>query len=433
MRTLALASILLLLVLPPASVAQAPAEHVHLGIPEQDASTTRSVVWYEAVPRPNAALTLSGPDGERTVEASRVDGPSAGVVYEATLTDLVPGASYTYTVLGRTFPLEMPPADLADGPLVIAATGDMGVSDRARETVATIAEIAPELILHAGDISYAEGNQIEWHTWFEMVEEVAASTPWVTALGNHEVGPLGIGNFPVSTEVDYYEQRFSLPHNEIWYSFDWRGVHIVALDTFSSLDAPVDEQIAWLEADLADAADAHWTIAFLHEPLYSSNSHGSSPTVQEAFEAILVAGGVDLVVAAHDHGYERSYPMVAGAATETHSDTYTEGAGVVHLVTGGGGQSLYTGWEEPAPAWSAARESLYHVTELRITPDRLEGRVHPTTSNAFTDSFAIVKTADAPIEDPPSETPLSPWVVVVALAVALATTRCTGSRRDRSP
>lgn len=410
--------------------AQAGPEHVHLGIPTDDPASTLSVVWFSFAPSQDAAVVVDGPDGPRTFAASLVEGPSAGFVYEATLEGLPPDTAHTYTIGERSFELVTPPGRTSPGAgFTFAALGDMGTTDNARANLDAIDALDPAFVLHTGDISYAEGDQTRWHAWFEMVEPVASRLPWITALGNHEVGPIGVGNTGWPAEVAYYQQRFSLPDNELWYSFDWAGVHFVALDTFSQPDSPGPEQLTWLADDLAAAGDATWTVVFLHEPLYSSNNHGSAEDLQTAFNDLFDEHGVDLVVAGHDHGYERSYPLRGGASASDHADTYTEGEGVVHVVTGGGGQSLYTDWEDPAPRWSAAREALYHVTLFTVTDERIEGRVVPSAGGAFEDSFAILKpggaTGAAGGSEGASESPgLGPLVVLGVLAgIAMAARR----------
>ncbi|HVM45233.1 MAG TPA: metallophosphoesterase, partial [Candidatus Thermoplasmatota archaeon] len=184
--------------------------------------------------------------------------------------------------------------------------------------------------------------------------------------------------------------------------FDWAGVHIVSLDTFSQAGI-AQKQVAWLEEDLAAHADAAWTIVMLHEPPFSSNAaHGSSERARDAFADVLARHGVDLILAAHDHAYERTHPI----------------DGVVYVVSGGGGQSLYTQWE-PKPAWSAARGAEYHVTLLEVYPDRIEGRVVPTMGGTLADAFTLKAQraggAAAAVATNETPMPLAPFLALVAV------------------
>lgn len=404
MRALALFALLLV------PIAAAAPEQVHLGIPTEDPSASMSVLWLDLDP-------FAGPQsvtfGTNEVAARIVEGPSVGKAYEALLEGLTPDTEYEYSVGASSFVFRTPAARLdADRPLRVVALGDHGTNERSAATVAAIEELAPDLVLHMGDISYAEGRQNEWIDWFRMVEPVAATRPWVTALGNHETytgaGPYALVGPPSPLEIGFYQQRFGLPGNEIWYSFDQAGVHFVALDTFSQ-GGIAQEEVDWLEQDLAAHADARWTVAFLHEPPFSSNAnHGSSERVQDAFVEIFARHGVDLVLAAHDHSYERTVAM----------------DGVVYLVSGGGGESLYDEWEAE-PDWSAVRGSEYHVTLLEFYPDRIEGRVVATQDGDLADEFTIGSGSldDTPAAIVTTETPATAAIAIVALALAFAFAR----------
>lgn len=98
-----------------------------------------------------------------------------------------------------------------------------------------------------------------------------------------------------------------------WVSLDVTS--LVTSDTQSSL-ALSSEQISWLKNDLA--SDAHkCTLAFMHRARFSSGPHGSSTGPLEAWKA-LCADGAELVLAGHDHLYERFAPQDPnGTSTST--------------------------------------------------------------------------------------------------------------------
>ena len=93
---------------------------------------------------------------------------------------------------------------------------------------------------------------------------------------------------------------------------------------FFALDSNyIDQtQLEWLEKELA-ASDSQWKIAFFHHPLYSSGEkHGSDDALREQLEPLFVKYGVSLVLAGHEHFYERIKPQkgithfVAGSAAK---------------------------------------------------------------------------------------------------------------------
>jgi hypothetical protein len=94
---------------------------------------------------------------------------------------------------------------------------------------------------------------------------------------------------------------------------------MVALDTEHT--GPI--QAAWLEADLT-ANKLPWTIVYGHKPAHSSGEHGDDGPVNQWFVPILKAHHVPLVLAGHDHHYERFNPI----------------DGTTYIVTGGGGRGV---------------------------------------------------------------------------------------------
>lgn len=43
-----------------------------------------------------------------------------------------------------------------------------------------------ELVLHCGDVSYADGDPRGWTAFFDAVEGYAAAAPYMVAVGNHD-------------------------------------------------------------------------------------------------------------------------------------------------------------------------------------------------------------------------------------------------------
>jgi hypothetical protein len=108
---------------------------------------------------------------------------------------------------------------------------------------------------------------------------------------------------------DDSNQRFYKNFNmggKKYYTFKPRdGIRFFALDS-NYLDK---EQIAWLEKELA-ASGSDWKIAFFHHPLYSSGAtHGSATEIRQVLEPIFLKYGVSLVLAGHEHFYERIKPQ----------------------------------------------------------------------------------------------------------------------------
>lgn len=235
-------------------------------------------------------------------------------------------------------------------------------------------------IIHVGDFAYDlrdDGgrngdsfmNRIQGVNMASGVRGSLASTlPYLTAVGNHEIG---------SGSFDNYRARFNMPRSDIndgfdmWWSADIGLVHLVVLssETFFARSQDNARQVAWLKADLAAAnknrGDVPWVIAMAHRPIYCSNLDGDDCTkpdsvLRAGFEDALVEGGVDIAFWAHEHSYERTWP-VSGNGSHVESD-YVDPKAPVHIITGFAGCNEDDGAclnpiGPPLGNWSAFRQS----------------------------------------------------------------------------
>jgi hypothetical protein len=139
--------------------------------------------------------------------------------------------------------------------------------------------------------------------------------------------------------------------------------------------------------------------------MYSSNDyHGSEVELRDALELLYVEQGVNLVIAGHDHFYERTWPVNGEIVSDKGGgDIFGQGHEPIHLVIGIGGRSAYEELQEPQPEWSAYREnSSYGWTrlvyddntrQLEFTHHRIDG----TIGDSFTiqESFIKIESKDS--------------------------------------
>lgn len=146
-----------------------------------------------------------------------------------------------------------------------------------------------------------------------------------------------------------------------WYSWRSGPALVVVLDS-TRPDDP--EQLDWLERTLA-STDATWRIVALHHPPYSSGWHGSATDVREAFQPIFERYGVQLVLAGHDHDYQRSVP-INGITYVCLADTLCD----IHVRYG----------NDPAPPvyWLRTDDPAGPVRAATSGPSALEAEARPT-------------------------------------------------------
>jgi len=308
----------------------------------------------------------------------------------ASMTGLTPGEEVTYRVgSGGDWSNEFTfiPIDSSERHFEWISIGDHGDSSEAMDvSEAIIADSKAQMVTISGDISYADGEQTAWDDWFNFQQDSMTAIPWVTAVGNHENEP-GYGFTP-------YEHRFDsdgqIESEIFWYSRDVPGVHMVFMSTEHDYQ-PGSTQYAWLEEDLGSVNRdvTPFVIVYGHKPMYSSNSyHGSEIELRAALESLYVEQEVDLVIAGHDHFYERTWPVLGEEVdhgNSKHLDRFAQESAPIHLVIGVAGRSAYEELDEPQPVWSAYRENNTYgwtrlvydgdAQELAFTHYRIDGTI----------------------------------------------------------
>jgi hypothetical protein len=329
----------------------------------------------------------------------------SGRTHAIVLTGLQPDTEYTYTVDAcgtRTEPRRFSTAPSPGTRRVRFATvGDFGTGGKEQRAVAqAILGRRPELFLALGDTAYTAGTEEEiQERLFAPMGRLFEEVPLFAVPGNHEY---------VTQQAQPYLDNLYLPTSpsggERYYSFDWGHVHFVAVDSscligLASADRCTPEaQQQWLEQDLS-ASQAPWKIVFLHHPPWSSGEHGSSLEVRHQLAPLFERYGVDLVLAGHDHHYERTWSLSG-------EDLARSGArGVFYLVVGNGGARL-RGFPGSTPSWSAVRNNRdYGFLDVEVVEGTLTARM-VTTSGKVADSFTLTKELPPTVE--PAPTPALP-------------------------
>jgi acid phosphatase type 7 len=259
--------------------------------------------------------------------------------------------------------------------LVFGVIGDLGQTTDSQQTVAHLKmESDISMIIHAGDLSYADCEQDRWDSWSVMVENVSAIKPWMTCPGNHEIEADLDGN-----TFTAYQARFAMPevkpaqqapspgekyccpsaftgyydYGSAFYSFDYGLAHVIFLNSYTST-LQGSAQYTWLAADLAavDRSVTPWVFISFHCPWYNSyddhQNEFQSIIMQQQMEPLFLENKVNAVFVGHVHAYERTYPI---AYNQTDFEN-----GVVYITIGDAGnrEGLVNTFVDD-PEWSAFR------------------------------------------------------------------------------
>jgi len=216
-----------------------------------------------------------------------------------------------------------------------------------------------DFALEGGDTVWAgaslKGIGKWWPDWFRIEGNLTKSKVVMHALGNHEVqeGAYYYWN-------DFYTEAFPntnsiIPgNNGRMYSFDYGSAHFVSP---SSYQVNIPAQAAWLDADLAAARarpNIKWLFVFFHAPMYTTSGHPNRTDCIQAWGPVFDKYGVNAVFQAHNHLYERFYPLVTyyDDVTNPTSPVWTgkvvpDGEGTVYITNGMGGAEFNNGGADP--------------------------------------------------------------------------------------
>jgi hypothetical protein len=201
----------------------------------------------------------------------------------------------------------IPPPDDRPDYVRFAVIGDYG---DASENEAAVSRMVrgwrPGFVITVGDNNYGSGKAdiIDQnigqfygdyiHPYTGRYGAGATSNRFYPTMGNHDWNGQGL-----AAHLAY----FTLPGNERYYDVARGPIRLFALSSDSrEPDGVTSDSIQgrWAQAALA-ASTACWNVVYFHHAPYSSGDHGSSDWMQWPFQA----WGADIVLAGHDHDYER--------------------------------------------------------------------------------------------------------------------------------
>jgi hypothetical protein len=262
---------------------------------------------------------------------------------------------------------------------VLVGAGDIASckNPEGAQATAKLIEQIPGTIFAAGDLAYEKGSPQEFKncygpTWGRFKDRTRP------ALGNHEyVDPTAAGYF------QYWGAQAG-PAGKGYYSYELGGWHIIVLNTNCFARglggcATGSAQETWLKADLAEHPTA-CILAYGHHALFSSGvfkKHAVHPELKQLWEDLYDARA-DLVLAGHEHSYERFAPQDPDGKLDPEH-------GVREIVVGTGGRSHdLLGFATPN---SEAREwDTFGVLKLTLALGKYTWEFVPVAGKSFRDS-----------------------------------------------
>ncbi|MBC5827236.1 MAG: metallophosphoesterase [Candidatus Eremiobacteraeota bacterium] len=228
-----------------------------------------------------------------------------------------------------------------------------------------------DAILTLGDEQYDSGTLPQFMSSYDKTwgryKDITYPIP-----GNHEYETPGASGY-----YSYYGARAGDPKKG-YYSFGLGAWHVIAINANCADIGGCNKGSAeerWLRADLS-AHPASCTLAYWHQPRFSSGHHHSDPTY-DAFWQDLYAVHADLVLNGHDHLYERFAPQTPSGSPASN--------GIREIIAGTGGRSHYQ-FTKIEPNSEVRNNTTFGILELTLHPHSYDWRFVPVGAGSFSDT-----------------------------------------------
>ncbi len=274
----------------------------------------------------------------------------------------------------------MAAGDIACDPASPHFNGGQGDAQFCQEQATSdlVVNAHPDAVLALGDNQYGGGSLSKFEqsydpTWGRF-KDITYPIP-----GNEDYATPGAAG--------YFAYFGTLARNNPggYYSFNLGAWHFIALNSECSqpgvggcgVGSPQEQ---WLLSDLAANRSA-CTLAFWHEPRFTSGKNGAHPALQ-AFWDDLYAFGADIVLNGHDHIYDRFAPQNPQQQADP-------SRGIREFIVGTGGNNHQPHFGTLQPNNEALNNTTYGVLDLTLRQDSYDWQFLPAEhagNGTFTDN-----------------------------------------------
>jgi acid phosphatase type 7 len=264
---------------------------------------------------------------------------------------------------GSGDPVLLAAGDIANCSMITGAQATAKIIEGIAGTVAAI-----------GDLALENGTAEEFANCYDKTWGAfkARTRP---VPGNHEFHSAG------STPYFNYFGAAAGDPKKGYYSYELGAWHIVALngeckDIGGCQAGSPEEQ--WLREDLK-SHPAACTLAYWHEPLFSSGAkHGDNPNYRDFWRDLYNARAT-IVLNGHDHDYERFAPQDPEGKADPRR-------GIREFVVGTGGNHERAFADQPQPNSEARMTGTFGVLKLTLHTRGYDWEFIPEAGKTFQDS-----------------------------------------------
>jgi acid phosphatase type 7 len=316
----------------------------------QDLHATDATVRFELAEEASAVVELTPASGA----PRRFDSAKPSRFHSVHLNGLKPATTLSYLVRTGALTSEQGTFTTApddNRPFTFTLYGDSRTDSAAHASVVRgIEAMASDFLIGTGDIVDYGSNRGAWLEFFSIERRLLRDRCLFSVVGNHEL----VGRSR-ATWMQYLTPGSQAGPS--YYTFRWSNARFFMLDAMDPWDG---EQAQWLRNELSKASSEaglqHRFVVMHHSP-FSSGPHGPNRAfLREGMVNLLATQRVDLLMAGHDHIYERG-----------------EMDGLKYIVSGGAGAPLYP-IERKLPG--AVAESTHHFVQVHVDGAAVDIAVH---------------------------------------------------------
>jgi acid phosphatase type 7 len=269
-------------------------------------------------------------------------------------------------------PAPTPQPATAEDPILVGAGDIASCSSGGDEKTAALLDTIPGTVFTLGDNVYPNGTAKQFMQCYDPSwgRHKARTRP---VPGNHDYRTSGGAGY-----FSYFGAAAGDPRTG-YYAYDLGTWRVYALNSNCGQVGgcgPGSAQEKWLKEDLA-AHPTPCAVAMFHHPRYSSGEHGDDTDMRHIWK-VLYDAGVELILAGHDHTYERFKPQnPQGEPDPEH--------GIREFVVGTGGRSHYA-FEKIDRDSEVRNNTTYGVLKLTLHPNSYDWEFVPEAGGTFHDS-----------------------------------------------
>jgi hypothetical protein len=255
----------------------------------------------------------------------------------------------------------------------LLAAGDIaGCSTSGDEATAKLLDGRAGTVVTLGDNVYDAGTSSEFSTCYHPSwgRHKSRTKP---AAGNHDYQTSGASGY-----FGYFAAAAG-ESTKGYYSYELGSWHIVVLNSNCSQAGGCgagSAQETWLRQDLA-AHPTTCTLAYWHHPRFSFGNYSNDTRMLALWQA-LDAAGAEIVLAGHDHNYQRWAP-------QNPDGTLDRERGIRQFVVGTGGKNHYPLRTPPANV-EKSNADTFGVLQLTLRATSYDWQFIPEAGKTFTDT-----------------------------------------------